>query len=521
MIHLRFFFKVLLLGLSIAQVLATVRVYLSNLHYHTFLTSVQKAGYLAVPNQQVFENLGDLGPAFFGALFFTLTAGASLTVMAFGLAWAWVHLFSHNRFILLLFIALLLLCLVSANRHAFSPLITGHLLLIPALVFFFTLKWLPEEPEERRLSHVLYPVIPFAVIAMTLILLKPSTRNMDPFLTIRDSLLLSNPIGRKANDFYYENSLYATRVFESPRQQLIRGCRLEGVSDPLLHRRITRVLLSRDVLPLTDMDRPGLRISLSENDLVFHKRSKPVLTCSTRDFFHNPGATLNRVDERTARHTFLLGFILFSLFFLGALLLFVCTYVPIFFLSGLFLKSTPRAIKAGILWPVAFLLLFLVFRPSDSQSLSNPDDLAEAMKADRLCSRIAALKHIYRNKIDIAGFPPYESMLRSLHIPERYWLAKALGVSRTPETRKSIRQLLDDPHFNVVSMALEALGKRGERADIALILAKIEVSDSWYEQWYGYRAIRRLGWSQRKSRQEKSMGATVGSHALSGHQFGQ
>ena len=77
-------------------------------------------------------------------------------------------------------------------------------------------------------------------------------------------------------------------------------------------------------------------------------------------------------------------------------------------------------------------------------------------------------------------------------------LAKALGVSRTPDTRESLHRLLDDPHFNVVCMAMDSLGRRGNRADIPLIVSKIEASHNWYEQWYAYRALRRLGWRQGK-----------------------
>jgi hypothetical protein len=186
-------------------------------------------------------------------------------------------------------------------------------------------------------------------------------------------------------------------------------------------------------------------------------------------------------------------------------LLFSCTYVPIYFLSGLFLKSTPRTIKAGILWPVAFLLVFLAFSFSDTESLNDPKNLSKSITSDRLHSRITALKCILRNRIDIAGFSAYPSLFYSRHIPERYWLAKTLGVSRTPETRKALYRLLDDPHFNVVCMAIDSLGKRGNRSDIPLVLGKLKTSRNWYEQWYAYRAIRRLGWQQKQSNEEQHM----------------
>ncbi len=499
MIDFLFICRILLLGLSIAQVLSMVQVYASNAEYYTFLTAVQGAGYLAVPNEHVFSTLRNLGPAFCGGLFFTLTAGAALTIISSALAWAWDRLFSRNRIILLLLSILLLLCLLSANIRGFSPLITGYLLFIPVVVFRFTLKWLPEQPKDQSHKDILFPAIAFLMLPLLLIAWRPSGINKDRLLDIRDYMLLSNSIGRKVNAFYYENSLYSTRVFKSYPQQPIRSCRLEGISDPSLAAHLTRVLVARDYLPLGNAVRPDLRISLLDEDLAFYTGSKLALRVSVRDFFRNPLDTFERYEGGAAKDTFLLTFTLLSLFFLGALLLFSCTYVPIYFLSGLFLKATPRSIKAGILWPVAFLLVFLAFSSSDTENLSDPENLSKAITSDRLHSRITALKYILRNKIEIAGFPAYPRLLKSQDIPERYWLARAMGVSRTPETRKSLYGLLDDPHFNVVCMAIDSLGRRGNRTDVPRILGKMESSGNWYEQWYGYRAIKRLGWQQNES----------------------
>jgi len=504
MIHFLFICKILLLGLSVAQVLSTIQVYVSNLDYYTFLTAVQDAGYLAVPNEHVFSTLRNFGPAFYGGLFFTVTAGVALTIISFSLAWAWDRLFSRNRIILFLLFIPLLLCLLSANIRGFSPLITGYLLFIPVVVFRLTLKWLPKQPDQSH-KDILFPVIAFLMLPLILIVWRPSDVNEDRLLDVRDYLLLSNSFGRKVNAFYYENSLYSTRVFRSYGQQLLRSCRLEGMSDPSLTTRMTRILLSRDYIPLGNTERPDLRIALSGKDLEFYNQDEWVLKSSMRDFFNDPAQSLKEFEKRTERHRFLLGFTLFSIVFLGALFLFSCIYTPFYLISGLFLKSTPRTVKAGILWPVAFLLVFLAFNASDTESLGDPQNLSKAITSDRLHSRIRALKYIHRNKIDIAGFPAYPSMRNSQHIPERYWLAKALGVSRTPGTRKSLHQLLNDPHFNVVCMAVDSLGRRGNRADIPPILGKLETSRNWYEQWYAYRALRRLGWQQKESNRQQHM----------------
>jgi len=75
-----------------------------------------------------------------------------------------------------------------------------------------------------------------------------------------------------------------------------------------------------------------------------------------------------------------------------------------------------------------------------------------------------------------------------------------LGVSGQSETFKDLLSFLDDPHPNVVSMAFYALGQRGDRRAVNEIIKRVETSDDWYNQWYAYKALRRLGWKQAKSR---------------------
>ncbi len=513
--------KILLLGLSIAQVLATAQVYASNLDYYRFLSSVQEAGYLAVPNESVFSSLQGFGPAFCGGLFFTLTAGAGLTVIASGAAWAWDRLFSRGKTALSLFCLLLLLSVIGVNVRGGSPLFSAYLICIPPAVFSFTVKWLPERPGRERAVDTALPLLAFFLCCLLLLAWRPSLISGERFLDVRDALLLSNPAGRKLNAFYYENSLYATRVFNSPRQQLIRGCRLEGRSDPSHRKLVTEALLSRDWLPLERMDRPDVTIELTKNRLEFYDHNKRFLNIAIEDFLRNPAKPLKRAETRASRQPFLLGFALFSILLVAALLLYACIYVPAYWLSGLFLKSTPRTIKAGMLWPLILVLLYFAFNAFAPKDPGDPGNLSRALQSDRLRLRVGALRTVVRNRIDIARFPSWQTLVQSPYVAERYWLAKALGVSRAPEARRSLLRLLADPHFNVVCVALDSLGRRGSRAEIPLLLAKLKTSDNGYVQWYAYRALRRLGWRQRQPDEKPHMGTVKGSHVRPIHQFGQ
>jgi HEAT repeat protein len=75
-------------------------------------------------------------------------------------------------------------------------------------------------------------------------------------------------------------------------------------------------------------------------------------------------------------------------------------------------------------------------------------------------------------------------------------LARALAFSRDPATFSDLLHLMQDSHSNVVCQSYYALGQRGQQTAIKAIEAQMVQSDHWYTQWYGYRAMRRLGWHQ-------------------------
>jgi len=60
---------ILSLGLIIAQAIAALHVYLSNLGLFNTMTAVTSAGYLAVPGKHVMGSLLDFGPTFWGGFF--------------------------------------------------------------------------------------------------------------------------------------------------------------------------------------------------------------------------------------------------------------------------------------------------------------------------------------------------------------------------------------------------------------------------------------------------------------------
>jgi hypothetical protein len=129
---------VLFLGLFVAQVIATIQVYSSNLHLHATLVSVIEAGYFPLPNEGFMSNLRELVPAILGGLFFTLSVGAGLTFISIATALFWVHFLHQTKSLLVPYLVLWIGAIIMLNYRGFAPMGTLYFLIIPPVVFLLT-----------------------------------------------------------------------------------------------------------------------------------------------------------------------------------------------------------------------------------------------------------------------------------------------------------------------------------------------------------------------------------------------
>ena len=109
-----------------------------------------------------------------------------------------------------------------------------------------------------------------------------------------------------------------------------------------------------------------------------------------------------------------------------------------------------------------------------------------------------AMTHMYAGP---ASHTDEEMLIATLDY-ETLYLIRTFGMieGRQPETYKDLLVFLDDSYPNVVCMAFHSLGQRGKKRIVREIVKRIERSDHWYEQWYAYRALRTLGWTQIRSK---------------------
>jgi hypothetical protein len=489
----RFYYvaKVLFLGLCAAQVIATAQVYLSDVHLYRTLLAIRDAGYLPIPNQEVMPRLKEFGPAFFGGLFFTLSVGAGLSLSAFAAVWLWDRLFFRNKYLAILLLMLWAGCLIAVNYHGINLMVTAYFVVIPTMVIVATLRWMPlRSIHEPYLARIVY-CIPIFLLA----LLWLAQVDSHLFFDLRDNLLLTNRIGTKINDFYYRYTLYPAEVFKSFDQKLLKAYHLENIQNKSTAQSIENKLAHYDYLHVQGDSSADLTIAQEGNSLRFKYRGRTILRVTPTSVLSDPGKALREFSLGTDRHKFFRQCAFFSLLIGLPFILYVILFTLFYLILGFFLATRTSTVIASALCFVIGLTVLGTFHHSRVKT-DEVKNVAEALESERWQKRVAALKCIEQGDMEISDFRTYRTMLESPRISERYWLVKALGASRKPETYKDLLGFLDDPHPTVVSIAFHAIGRRGDRRAVKEILARINTSHHWYNQWHAYNGLKKLGWKQ-------------------------
>jgi hypothetical protein len=492
LIHL-YPFAVLLLGMIVTQALATVQVHLSNADLYNGLTAIKDAGYLTIPNENVMGSLKSFGPAFCGGLFFTFSIGAGISFFALASAWIWDRFFYRNKYLLYLFLVLWLGCLFALNFHGFKLFVTLYFLMIPPAVFAATIRSLSHlNKQNRRLNEIIH-IIPVIVLAFFL------SWQMDSrmFTDFRDVFLLSNPVGSKINNFYYKYTLYPAEVFKSLDQKMLKTCRIENKAKNTSTDTLEQILIRYDYIPIESNFEVDLKVTSAGDDFIFENRGKPILKISSKKFFANPDRTIKEFAKKSDAYPFFRQITFLSLLVGFPLAVYVIVQGLISFALSLFFSIRASSVIASVMCFILCLIVFFSFHLNRSRDVS-AENIATALNSDRWQHRVAALKIIEKKGLEAKQFQAYQRLLTSPHIAERYWIVRTLASSRNPATYRDLLSFLNDTHPNVFSMALYALGKRGNKQAINKIIPIIETSNDWYSQWYAYRALRALGWRQTK-----------------------
>ena len=485
---------ILLFGLIIAQVIGALQVYLSNLDLYNTLANVSSAGYLAIPNKNVMGRLQEIGPAFWGGLFFTFTVGAGICLGAMASAWIWVRMFQGKKTNLAFFLILWAGVMILVNSNGFVLMPTLYFLIIAPVVFSLTAvrESMIETPSNRlkRLIHF----IPVPLLA----LLWFTQFDNQMFLDLRDNLLLSNNYGRKFSHFYYTYTLYPAEAFKALNQKTIKTARVKNVEDSSTDQRIGKLLTAYDYLPLSDTTDVDLIIHQKMDHLIFQSDNHPVFQIPTNQFLADPREVLQKFSAACDRYAVFRQITFLSLLIGFPVSIYMILHAVFYYLGYFIIGRSTSALTASIICLLIGIMVLVSFQLNRSRNIQIPN-IADALSSADWQTRVAALKLIEQKKLEIASFGTYPDLIKNETPQERYWLVRALAVSRRPDTFGDLLEFLNDDNLNVRTMAFYSLGLRKDPRAIGPILSKVKKSDNWYDQMYAYKALRSLGWKQTRS----------------------
>jgi hypothetical protein len=482
-------------GLVTAQAVATLHVYHSNRNVQSAMDTLATAGYFTVPNAKATAILDSLGPALGGGLFFTLTIGAGLSLLTVVSLWLWWR-FDHAHKGLMVMGGLASIGIVWLNRH--GPLYLENLypILVPAAAATAFIKWAPAKSAGAFPKAAPALVMPLILLG----LLWGSQYSEAFFIRVRDCLLLSNPVGEAVNDFYYRYTLYPAETFKPIHQKTLKSCHLEASLTLTDRTRLEPTLRRLDYLNVADLPSPDLSVARSGSALLFQTRGGTVKSVDPAAFLEHPAETLQSISVSSDRLASFRQLTFYSLLFGFPIVLYLLCFTAIGCLARLFVRPSAATLIAACLCLLTGAALWLPVYQGNRLS-AQINDPFQALHATDWQVRTEGLRRIHMGRLEITRFSDYRRLADSRHVVERYWLAQALGASHQPEAYDALLMLLQDPHPNVVCQALYGLGIKGQPAAIKPILAKISASDHWYVQWYGYRALKALGWIQPRSTQ--------------------
>ncbi len=487
-------FTPIFIGMATAQAIATLFVHLSSNRIFMASSAIKDAGLIPIPTGAVMTTLKNFGVAFWGGLFFTLSIGIGLALVTWAIFRLWDFLFKRHPAVLMCYGILWVALLIYVNTNGVTLFPTLFCLLVPLTTAVATVQGFRSRPPIKSLLW-LTPVI--TLIALTA--LWSTQLNSHLFTTIRDHVLLSNPLGRAVNDFYYQYTLYAAEAFKPFDQKTVRTGHVVGVTDERQLRRLRNLLARHDVLILEEIDRPDVIFQFFNTDMVLRSIENGTIETSIQKFLSAPQPWLRKFSDATDRLAPFRKMSLFGLLVGFPILLYVIVYGFARTAVGCFAKEKTTVRISSVVCLGIGIALFVPMLGNRPLSVTD-EGVNQALASEEWTHRVAALRHIEARKLEITRYPSYRKLKSSSMVVERYWLARALASSHTAATYSLLIHLLNDPHPNVVCQAFFALGERGQRRAIEPIRKKLPLTNHWYAQWYGYRALRRLGWYQAPSR---------------------
>lgn len=481
-------------GLLAAEIIASIHIFLSNQWLHEKISVLASAGYLTLPNPATVSTLNHLKPAILGGLFFVFTIGAGLSMAVFFSTWAWDRLFSRSKKAGAALLAIWIVLIAGVNMNGFNPAAFCHMVIIPLAVCIVTLKLMPAEKTSilgrNTILHIITVLLP-AILILGM---------MDGafYINVRDHLLLSNKPGEAVNRFYYKYTLYPAETLKPLKHKSLKSVYPHAVERGTPTLKLEKAFRMRDYLWVKKNIGADLIMEMIDNHLVFKQGKAIIMDVNLSDFMKNPDVYLDQFSDRIDRNKGFRQLVFYSLVAGFPILLYLFLFTISASIFDLFMEkdlATPASICFCLAMALGVLFILYQAKPGALEI----SDTNHALTLKNPMERAAIFRKINTDRLEVAFFKGYEKSVSSPFVPERYWLARSLGFSKKAKTYPVLILLLNDSNPNVVCQALWSLGQRKKKVSITRIIDKLETTRHWYIQWYAYRALRTLGWIQKKS----------------------
>jgi hypothetical protein len=367
-------------------------------------------------------------------------------------------------------------------------------LIVPVIVAILTLRLTPDTLDRSGWAwSLLHPIILLLLAMFWLTQYSPGM-----FANIRDRLLLTQRPGIAVNNFYYRYTLYPAEVFKSLNQKMIKTCQVKGLNNRATQKKVMGRLADKGFLTVPDAENVDLVLKVNKGNVELANGNRILVQTSLKNFMDNSGHVLKSFSKNSDHFLFFRQATFLSLLLAFPIILYVFLNALFYRLSALFLRPGRASVVAGLTCLLAGCLMVLPVR-SGMQNSVTTDRVPELLKSEKWQDQVAALTSLVRQKQRFPMRVQASDLAASPRIPVRYWLARSLAQNTGSETYTILMNLMDDPQAIVVCQALYSLGKRKETHSIRNVLEKINQSDHWYVQWYGYNALKALGWRQKPS----------------------
>ena len=226
------------------------------------------------------------------------------------------------------------------------------------------------------------------------------------------------------------------------------------------------------MLHVPELRKPDVTITITNNRILLASKRGDLTEGDLAAFLKNPSNLLKSFSIASDRYRPLRRMTLYGLLLGFPILLFIMVYsvlrigMDMMLYRRFGMTQRSATIATAMLCLVIGIGLYWPMRAGTPGPIPH-DRLPDVLTANTWPERVAALRHVEAQHIELANYPQYRNLLRSVLPVERYWLARALAASRSPSTYPDLLSLVDDVHMaeDVVGEVLLALLKNIRQID--------------------------------------------------------